>query len=46
MFQFVPLHGGASAVAPHWLVLIAAVLGLWLVIGIGVALGDKLFERV
>ncbi len=46
MFQFVPLHGVASTPVPHWLILIVAVLGMWLVIGLGVAVGDRLLERI
>ncbi|SIR66252.1 hypothetical protein SAMN05421858_3205 [Haladaptatus litoreus] len=46
MFQFVPLHGVASPPIPHWLVLFVSVLGLWLVIGAGVVMGDRLLERL
>lgn len=43
----VPLHGrGSSLPLPHWVVLIAAVLGLWLVIGGGVLLVDRLLDRL
>ncbi|MBV0925851.1 hypothetical protein KTS45_16730 [Halomicroarcula limicola] len=42
-----PLHAGpAAAPAPGWLVLFAAVLGLWAVIAVGVVLGDKLLVRL
>lgn len=43
---FVVLHGTASPPVPHWLVLLVAVLGLWVVIGLGVRVGDRLLERV
>ena len=43
----VPLHGWtASTPVPHWVVLIVAVLGLWLVIGGGVLVVDRLLSRL
>ena len=46
MIHHVPLHGVASAPVPHWVVLLVAVLGLWLVIGAGIRVADRLLERV
>ncbi|WP_248905331.1 hypothetical protein [Halocatena marina] len=43
----VPLHGRVSSPpVPHWVVLIIAVLGLWLIIGGGVLLVDRLLDRL
>lgn len=44
LLQFVSLHGSPSTPVPHWLVLIVAVLGLWMVIGGEVMIGDRLLE--
>lgn len=44
-----PLHGAASASSvpiPHSLALVAAVLGLWVAIGVGVAAADRLLARL
>ena len=45
-----PLHGAAPAPAstpvPHSLVLVAAVLGLWVAIAAGVAVGDRLLAQL
>lgn len=41
------LHAGpAAAPIPGWLVLIGGVLGLWTVIGGGVAVADRFLQRV
>lgn len=43
----IPLHGwNTTTPVPHWLVLIGSVLGLWFVIGVGVALTDRFLGRV
>lgn len=44
----VPLHGAASASTPipHSVALVVAVLGLWVVIGVGVAAADRLLARL
>ena len=43
----IPLHGWtASTPVPHWVALIVAVLGLWLVIGGGVLVVDRLLSRL
>ncbi|WP_135305877.1 hypothetical protein [Haloarcula amylovorans] len=42
-----PLHiGPTTTPVPGWLVLFAAVLGLWAAIAAGVVLGDKLLVRL
>lgn len=43
-----PLHGGAPASTPipHSVALVVAVLGLWVVIGVGVAAADRLLARL
>lgn len=45
VLPFVALHG-ASTPVPHWLVLIVAVLGLWIIIGGGVMIGDGIIEWI
>ena len=43
----VPLHAVSSPTpVPHWVVLIVAVLGLWVVIAGGVMAIDGLFDRL
>ncbi|WP_236044880.1 hypothetical protein [Haloarcula nitratireducens] len=47
LLSLTPLHGGSVATpVPGWLVLFAAVLGLWTAIAAGVVLGDKLLVRL
>ncbi|EFW91376.1 hypothetical protein ZOD2009_14756 [Haladaptatus paucihalophilus DX253] len=44
---FIPLHPGSPPTpVPHWVVLIAAVLVLWVVIAGGVVVIDRLFDRL
>ncbi|MFH5801225.1 hypothetical protein [Haladaptatus sp. CMAA 1911] len=43
----VPLHAVSSQTpVPHWVVLIVAVLGVWVVIAAGVVVLDGLFDRL
>ncbi|WP_231186660.1 hypothetical protein [Haladaptatus sp. DYF46] len=43
----IPLHAVSSQTpVPHWVVLIVAVLGLWVVIAGGVMAIDGLFDRL
>lgn len=45
--HLLPLHAVSSQTpVPHWVVLIAAVLGLWVVIAGGVMAIDGLFDRL
>jgi hypothetical protein len=45
--RLIPLHAGSTQTpVPHWVVLIVAVLGLWVVIAGGVIAIDSLFDRL
>jgi hypothetical protein len=38
-------HAGATTPVPHWVVLLVGVAGLWVVIGGGVVVMDRLLAR-
>jgi hypothetical protein len=39
-------HAGATTPVPHWVVLLAGVIGLWVLIGGGVVVVDGLLARL
>lgn len=46
LLRLVSLHGSFSAPVPHWLALIVAGPGLWVIIGAVVMIGDRFLERI